>query len=173
MGSWGQADLEALYARLEKPLYNVVYRTIWDREEAHDIVQESFVRLWAMRRRVDPESVEPLAYRIGLNLARSVRRKRKIRTMVGFDRVASLFRDSRDVESELLEVERDARVRRAIDALPADVRDVVLLTSFTDLGYREVAASLRIPEGTVGSRRNRGLRLLRERLGGGSDERTA
>jgi RNA polymerase sigma-70 factor (ECF subfamily) len=171
MDSWGQAELEALYTRLEKPLYNVVYRTIWDREEAHDVVQEAFVRLWAMRRRIDRESVEPLAYRIALNLARSLRRKRRIRTMLGFDRLAGAFRDPGDVESDLLRGERDARVRRGIEALPAEVREVVLLTSFTDLGYREIAESLRIPEGTVGSRRNRGLRMLRERLVGAPDER--
>jgi RNA polymerase sigma factor (sigma-70 family) len=61
-------------------------------------------------------------------------------------------------------------VREAIAALPDDVRDVVLLTTFTPLGYDEVGAALGIPAGTVGSRRHRALRMLRERLGKESDE---
>ena len=77
MADWGEAELYALYERLEKPLYNVLYRTVWEREEAHDLVQETFARLWAMRARVREETVEPLAYRIGLNLARSWQRKRR------------------------------------------------------------------------------------------------
>ena len=47
---------------------NVVYRWVWRAEEAQDIVQEAFVRLWRMRERVDLATVEPLVHRIALNL---------------------------------------------------------------------------------------------------------
>lgn len=173
MAEFRQSDLEALYRRLEKPLYNVVYRTVWDREEAHDLVQEAFARLWSMRARVDPATVEPLVYRIALNGARSWNRKRRIRSIVGIERLAGFLRTTDDADRDLREDERRDRVRRAVTDLPQDVRDVVLLTSFSDLGYREIAAVLGIPEGTVGSRRNRGLRLLRERLSERWHERLA
>ena len=51
--------LERLYTRLERSLYNVVYRFLWTPEDSHDVVQEAFVRLWQMRARVRIESVEP------------------------------------------------------------------------------------------------------------------
>ena len=86
MSTWGRRDLEALYARLEKPLYNVVYRRLWSVEDAHDVVQEAFVKLWAMRRRIVPDTVEPLAYRIALNLARSRLRRKRILRFVTLDR---------------------------------------------------------------------------------------
>ena len=57
-----------------------------------------------------------------------------------------------------------SRLRRAIGQLPDDVRSVVLLTEFAGLGYEQVAQALGIAEGTVGSRRNRALRLLRTNL---------
>jgi RNA polymerase sigma-70 factor (ECF subfamily) len=172
MAGLTRTALEALYRRLERPLYNVAYRCVWDREEARDVVQESFVRLWSMRRRVEEETVEPLVYRIALNLARSRRRRRRVRRMLSLDSVSGVLRDPRDPESDHAGAERERRLRREVESLPDDLRPVVLLCAFTDLRYGEIASALRIPEGTVGSRRNRALKLLREAMSGeGGDER--
>jgi len=173
MARWAQEDLEALYERLEKPLYNVVYRLVWQREEARDLVQEAFVRLWAMRRRVDPATVEPLVYRIAVNLARSTLRRRRVVGWLSLGALAREPRDPADVEGEVAGAREEARLRRAIEALPDELRDVVLLTSFTELRYPDVARALGIADGTVGSRRHRALKLLRRALGGEADERTA
>lgn len=182
MGSFGEAELVALYARLEKPVYNVVFRTIWDREEAHDVVQEAFARLWSMRRKIDVDRVEPLAYRIALNLARSWRRKQRVRAVFGLARPGIAATGSAtgapegetavdrvpdptgDPESSADALRRALRLRDAIAGLPRDVRDVVLLTSFAEMSYGEIATALGVPEGTVASRRSRGLRLLREAM---------
>jgi RNA polymerase sigma-70 factor (ECF subfamily) len=56
------------------------------------------------------------------------------------------------------------RVRDAVSSLPEDLRDVVLLCEFSGMSYAEIAGTLSIPEGTVGSRRHRALKLLRSRL---------
>ena len=88
-----QTDLERLHARLEKSMYNVAFRWTWQEEDAHDLVQEAFVRLWGMRRRVDPATVEPLAYRILINLAASRSRKRKLWRWVSLEAI-------RETESE-------------------------------------------------------------------------
>jgi RNA polymerase sigma-70 factor, ECF subfamily len=55
-------------------------------------------------------------------------------------------------------------MRDALDSLPTDWRDVLLLTELAGMTYPEIAAALSIAEGTVGSRRTRALALLRERL---------
>ena len=55
-------------------------------------------------------------------------------------------------------------VRAAIDALPEDLRRVVLLCEYSELSYEEIATALSIPAGTVGSRRNRALRRLKKQL---------
>jgi len=67
MTSMREDDLERLYARLEKPLCNVVFRWVWNMDDA----QDAFVRLWRMRARVDLATVELLIYKIALNLAPS------------------------------------------------------------------------------------------------------
>jgi DNA-directed RNA polymerase specialized sigma24 family protein len=70
--------VEQLYVRLEVKLTNVVVRWLWNREEARDVLQEAFVRLWRMRARIDWERVEPLVFRIALNLAANRRRSRRL-----------------------------------------------------------------------------------------------
>ncbi len=165
MRSFGEPELEALYARLEKPLYNVLYRRVWSREEARDLVQETFVKLWRMRRRIVPDTVEPLVYKIAINLARSRLRRKRVLRWLPLEPLAAAFSDPRGAaEPELARDEERTRLREAVLALPEDLRDVVLLCEFSGMSYRQVAEALAIPEGTVGSRRNRALKRLRKDL---------
>ena len=164
MTAFGEVELEALYERLEKPVYNVVYRWLWNPEEARDVVQDAFVRLWRMRRRIELATVEPLVYKIALNLARSRLRRRRIIRWVGFDAVAPTLRDPQDVEAGVARSEDQARVRQAVLALPDDLRQVIVLCEFSGMKYEQIAEALSIPPGTVGSRRHRALTKLRELL---------
>jgi len=159
---FGQPQLEALYARLEKPVYNVVYRWVWSTEDAAEIVQEAFVRLWAMRDRVRIASAEPLVYTIAINLARKRRRWRRLRSFVGLE-----TEQPASVEvalSDLLDAERAQAVRAAVDALPEHLKSVMLLCHYSGLSYREVGEALAIPEGTVASRRHHALKRVRDAL---------
>jgi RNA polymerase sigma-70 factor (ECF subfamily) len=165
-----EADLEQLYTRLERPLYNVVYRWVWDPDEAQEIVQESFVRLWRMRGRVNMETVRPLVYKIALNLAASRRRARKLWRWVSLDALSDVPSSAASAEESLSAERRQARFRRAMDSLPEELRRVVMLCEFSELSYGEIGALLSIPEGTVGSRRNRALRRLKAVLSAGEDE---
>ena len=164
MGSLCEADLEQLHARLEKPIYNVVYRWVWEPDEAQDIVQEAFVRLWRMRERVESSTAQPLVYRIALNLAASRRRWKKLRRWVPLDALTGESASGVDAGEALSRSQTRARVRAAVLALPDDLRSVVLLCEFSDMSYEEIARVLRIPPGTVASRRHRALKLLRKRL---------
>jgi RNA polymerase sigma-70 factor (ECF subfamily) len=158
-----ESDLEQLYARLEKPVYNVVYRRVWNADEAQEIVQEAFVRLWRMRDRVEPESADPLLYRIALNLAVSRLRSRNVWRWVSLEALRGRG-TATDAEQDLLRDEKHAVVRDALDALPEELRRVVLLCEISDLTYEEIGETLGIAPGTVGSRRHRALKLLRRRL---------
>ncbi len=168
MASGGQLDgpaLECLYARLEKPLYNVVYRWVWDPGEATDIVQEAFVRLWGMRARVRLETADALVYKIALNQAS--KRKRSQRTW-GWVPFEGWMGRSRELgpDTAMAADQRQRAVRRAVDALPEHLRAVVTLCAFSEMSYAEVAEVLNIPAGTVGSRRNKALEQLRIALEG-------
>src|SRR6516225_8006907 len=128
-GSWVE-----LYRALEKPLYNVVYRWLWDRMESQDVVQEAFLRCWRVRARIRPEGFKAFVFRTALNLASNRRRRKKLWRLVSFDE------------------------------LPDRLKRVLVLCELAGMSYGEVAAATGVKEGTVGSRRNRALALLRERL---------
>jgi RNA polymerase sigma-70 factor (ECF subfamily) len=147
-----------VYRRLEKPLYNVVYRVIWDAAESQDVVQETFLRCWRRKEDIRADGFKALLFRTALNLASNRRRRARIWRMVG---VAALD----DVADESLSSDWCSKpVREAVESLPTILRDVLLLTELAGMTYPEIAAALGIAEGTVGSRRTRALALLRERL---------
>jgi RNA polymerase sigma-70 factor (ECF subfamily) len=159
-----EADLEQLYVRLERPLFNVVFRWVWNREEAEDIVQEAFVRLWRMRRRVDMKTVQSLVYRIALNLASTRRRAQKLWRWVSLETLRNRRIGGADAAGAMTEAERGMRLRRALDSLPEELRGVVVLCEFSELSYEEIGKIFAIPAGTVGSRRHRALRRLKDML---------
>lgn len=146
------------YRRLEKPLYNVVYRVLWNAAESQDVVQEAFLRCWRRKNDVRADGFTALLYSTALNLARNRRRSARLWRMVDVSAVADVPAD--DAASEPV----SPTVRAVFDSLPATLRDVVLLTELAGMTYAEVAAALGVAEGTIGSRRARALALLRARL---------
>jgi RNA polymerase sigma-70 factor (ECF subfamily) len=163
-GGLTQARLEALYVKLEKPIYNVVFRWVWNRHEAQDITQEAFLRVWNMRQRVLMETVEALLYRVALNLASNRRRAQKVRQWLLVDEFLPFLRGEERPDPAVASQET-RRVRDAINALPEPLRQVITLTELAGLTYPQVAQVLSIPEGTVGSRRNKAVSVLRQALG--------
>lgn len=158
---FGTQDVETLYAELEKPMYNVLLRRLWEPEEAEEVVQEAFVRLWAMRTRVEPATVRPLVWKIALNLASRRRRWKALRSWFSLDGLAGGDR----ADHSLGDAQVALRVREAVEALPDELREVMLLCAYAELSYAEVGSILGVPEGTVGSRRNRALAQLQHVLG--------
>ncbi|MBI1946089.1 MAG: sigma-70 family RNA polymerase sigma factor [Deltaproteobacteria bacterium] len=153
-----RAALESLYLRLERRVYNVVYRWLWNRDDAADVTQDAFVKLWSMRDRVRPETVEALVFRIAVNLASNRRRTRRLWSLVTLDALTLST-----PPPELDDTQR--RVRAAVDALPERLRRVVVLGELSGMTAKEIGAVLGIPEGTVASRRHAAVAILREQLG--------
>jgi RNA polymerase sigma-70 factor (ECF subfamily) len=166
-----EASWVELYRALEKPLYNVVYRWLWDRMESQDVVQEAFLRCWRRRELVRPDGFKALIYSTALNLASNRRRSRKLWRLVSFESLPEEPRDGADGAAVLSQP-----VERAIDGLPERLKRVLLLSEVAGMSYGEIAAVTGVREGTVGSRRNRALALVRRRLesrdGGRDDDGT-
>lgn len=157
-----RVSLENLYLELEKPLFNVVLRYVWNREEAQDLVQESFIRLWKMRDRVEMVTVKPLLYKICLNLAASTLRRKKILTFLSLDKVAKEPRAKGTHNPE--QTEEIRLLRRLINELPSNLKESIILTEFSEMSYDEIGKFLGVPAGTVGSRRNKALNMIKEKF---------
>jgi RNA polymerase sigma-70 factor (ECF subfamily) len=158
--------LERLYMKLEKPMFNVVYRWLWDAAEAQDVTQEAFLRVWNARDRVDVATVEPLLYRTALNLASNRRRSQRLWRWLGIDEARDAASGAPASDDALESARTRKRVQAAISALPERLRQVVVLSEFSELSYAQIGEALGIPAGTVGSRRNAALAALATALGG-------
>lgn len=148
-----------LYEALEKPLYNAVYRWLWDPAESQDIVQEAFLRCWRMRRRIECDGVKALLFRVALRLASNHRRRRKLWRVVRFDS-AHEVNLGWDAEPTLV----PQVIRDAFDALPDTLKRVLVLSDIAGMTYAEIAEVMQVREGTVGSRRSRAITRLRYEL---------
>ena len=162
-----EAQWVALYASLERRLFNVVYRILWNKAESQDIVQDAFLRCWRSRSRINTEGLEPVLFRTALNLASNRRRSYRLWRFVGL---------AEAVDNVALTGNGDTILPRSVDAaigaLPDHLRRVLLLTEIAGLSYAEVAMTLGIKEGTVGSRRTRAIELLREALAMKGEQRS-
>lgn len=150
--------LYASYRRLERGLYNVLYRQLWQHEDCQDVIHDAYVRIWARRGKVDEATLDALVWTTALNLARNRLRWRRLW------RYAPIDDDVHPAPSDAVDFLAVRRVREALRTLPAASRDVLLLSEFSELSGREIAAVLKIPVGTVASRKHHAVQRLRELL---------
>ena len=142
----------------------VIYRMCGDAELAQDAAQDAFIRAWLnLEQFRRGSSLRNWLYRIAVNAAIDALRRDAKTTGLDFDSL-SLADPQEGPETALLHKERTAAVQEAILALPEASRSVLVLREYGELSYREIAAALDIPLGTVMSRLNYARRLLKESL---------
>ncbi len=154
-----EGDLYACYQRLERPLFNVLYRMLWNRQDCQDLIHDAFLRIWKRRERVEVESLDALIWTTTLNLARNRLRWRRLWRTESFDAEWPDKQPTPEAEADRMTQQR--RLHAALARLPVAMREVVLLGEFGELSHARIAAILQIPTGTVGSRRHHALRKLR------------
>ena len=149
--------------RYKDRLMNVIGRMLSSTEEAEDIVQETFIRVYQHRQSFNfQHCFSTWIYTIALNLARNELRKRKkfkfldIHDMAGSE---AEFAVDPKLPSRLPQV-----LEAATKALPEKYRTAFLLRDVQEMSYDEVAKILGVPLGTVKSRVNRARMILREKL---------
>lgn len=169
------AHFEAIVRRYGRHVYNIAYRLCGNEADAKDLAQEAFLRVYRALHRVEPGvPLESWLYRIVVNLfIDQVRRRPKNRvesldepvlTQRGNEVERAVPDDASNPEEQIVTPMLDGEIQRALDALPPELRAVVVLVDVQGLSYEEVAHILRVPTGTVKSRLHRARRFLRERL---------
>ena len=157
-------------------LYNLCYRFTGRREEAEDLTQEVFLRVFRTLNSYNPEQ-GPLGvwmHRVARNLLIDhYRATRKQRLAVPLDDALPHLEQKESgvprPDRALAQSEVSAAVQQALTRLSPDLREAVILRDLQGLEYREISQVLEIPEGTVKSRINRGraeLGKLMKRLPG-------
>jgi len=161
--------------RYRNPLTNYLYRFLNDYEEAVDIAQETFVRVYfAAERYHSGYAFSTYIYRIATNLAISETRRRKRRKLLS---LTGLFQaegeeetefqppDNRNLpDADLIDDEKSRVIGRAIAALPEKYRAPIVLREIEGKTYDEIAGILELGLGTTKSRISRARGLLKEKL---------
>jgi RNA polymerase sigma-70 factor, ECF subfamily len=164
-----------IVSRYKNPITNFLYRFLNDYEEAVDLAQETFVRVYfALDRYHTDFAFSTYIYRIATNLAISEIRKRKRRSLLSLtglfqssddDAVEFQPPDTRSLQDANLEEDELSKVIvKAIETLPPKYRLPIVLRDVEGKSYEEVAAILELGLGTTKSRINRGRGLLKEKL---------
>lgn len=169
-----QAEFEAIALEHFNALYSTAMRLTRNVNEAQDLVQETYLKAYRFFDRFEPgTNVKAWLFTILRNTyINAYRRAVRHQEHTDFERIEPFYADTpvapewcdRESLEALLHYVVQDDVKRALDELPEAYRLVVLLADMADFSYKEIAAIVGCPEGTVMSRLFRGRRLLRKNL---------
>ena len=160
---------------LSEQVYRVARRLVGSREEAEDLVQQTYERAFRSWRQYTPgTNLRAWLLRIltNLNIDRGRRQQRTPQT-TSIDEAGDYFLYDRLVESapdgntdtdRVLERLSQDSIVDALTDVPHDFRDVIVLVDIGEFSYADAAQILDIPIGTVMSRLHRGRRILKKNL---------
>ncbi|MGI8586278.1 MAG: RNA polymerase sigma factor [Chloroflexia bacterium] len=156
-------------------VYHMVYGLLGHAQDAEDVTQEVFVRVYKALPAYQAEraSLRTWLARIVLNACHTHRRRNLLRRL--WQRNADPSTTEEDAgptdltrwgmpEDQALQTELRYTIKRALDRLQPEYRTVLVLHYYSELSCPEIAHILDCPEGTVYSRLHRGRRLLRAEL---------
>ena len=163
------AACDALARRHRQVAYLLALQMLGNRDDAMDVAQDAMLRFFSTLKSFDPSRrVQPWLFAIVRNQVRDLWRQRKRRPADAAGEpdalVDQLAAPQPSPETDLRRRELRERVWRALAALPADKREIIVLRDFHDLSYSDIARVLDIPIGTVMSRLHGARRRLRAQL---------
>lgn len=168
--------LDALVQRYWKAVYNLAYRLCGNPDDASDIVQETFLRVYhALPNFRGDANFSTWLYRIVTNVFLDERKKQRVRAHSSLEELVDLEDSSvaRQIQDPTpgpeiitLHTERAEIIQKAVLALPANQRLMIGLYHFQNRSYEEIAEILQLPIGTVKSRLNRARLALKNKLMG-------
>lgn len=176
-----QAAFKLIVDKYQHRVINVAYRLLGDIDEAEDIAQETFLRVYLSVKSYQPQAeLFTYLYTIATNL--SLNRLRKKRRLQWFSLDA--FKTEGEEESglevpadpagqpdqSLEREEREVAVRRALDALPPAQKTAVILSRYEGLSYKQIVQVMDISMSAVESKLHRAKQTLRKKLRAYSEE---
>jgi len=173
-----RGDVEAmneLIQAYQKHVFNLAFRLSGNYDDAQDIAQEAFIRVFNSINSFRGEAnFSTWIYRIVTNVFLDERKKQRVRDHGSLDEYleledSSVARQIEDPspgpEASVEQRERNEVVGQAVLALPENQRVMIALYHFQGRSYEEIADIMQLPIGTVKSRLNRARLALKEKLG--------
>lgn len=144
-------------------LYRTAARLLGDSAKAEDAVQETYLQAWKSFDRFEPgTNCRAWLFKILVNTVHHHRRAWFNARVV--EESEEILERATAQPPSVPEQITEAEILRALDRIPTDYREVVLLADVEEFSYKEIAGLLNVPIGTVMSRLSRGRRLVRDHL---------
>ena len=161
----GQTDkLALLFERYNKPLFSYFYRYCGRQDVSEDLVQNVFYRILKYRKDYNGSGkFTTWMYKIAHNLAIDYYRKHGRHQFHDVDRLVDENEDTAD--KALIKKEEIRFLRQALDQLKPHEREVLILSKYQELTYKEIGSILNSPEGTIKARVFRAIKSLKEIYG--------
>jgi RNA polymerase sigma-70 factor (ECF subfamily) len=164
--------LNDLMERHAGPVYQFLFRMLGNEQDADDCAQETFARVYRSRERYDGGKFTTWLYTIAANLAKNEYRRRERHPNVSLEAetgeggtIADTLPTTGAGPGEQADcAEREAAVRRAVDGLPPELREAVVLCEWEEMSVADAASVLRTTRKAVESRLYRARQKLREQL---------
>ena len=158
--------------RYKDRLVNFLYRYAGNKDDAEDIAQDTFLRLYRLKHTYkDVGKFSSWFYTIALNQAKShmrlKNRHKGISLNQGFgeeEKEMELPSDAKLPDENIMSEDENFYIQKAINALDDKHREIIILRDIQDLEYEEIAGILNVPVGTVKSRINRARESLKVTL---------
>ncbi|MEO6731441.1 MAG: sigma-70 family RNA polymerase sigma factor [Ferruginibacter sp.] len=160
--------LETLVNRYKDRIYTSIYLLVKDKYMAEDLFQDVFIRIIDTLkggRYTDEGKFLPWALRIAHNMCvdhfRKVKRSPSIKTSDDRDIFEVLNFSEPSAENRMIQMQSHERVRKMIDMLPQDQREVIILRHYADLSFKEIAELTKCSINTALGRMRYGLINMR------------
>ncbi len=161
---------EEIVQRFNRRIFNICYRFTGSQDDAEDLAQEVFIKMYRTLKSYDADKGSFMTWVATLTrnlLVDHFRKSKQDRVTDSMDEPLSADEDSIALSERLEDVgptpdarlqtrETQEMVQKALQKLSPELREAVILRDLQDMDYREIALALKVPEGTVKSRINRG-----------------
>ncbi len=157
-----ESEYRKLFEEYFAAIRNYIYFKTSDRDLAEDIAQDTFVKLWENRARIDKRTVKSFLYTISGNLAINQLKRQQLQY-----KFVNQLSDQSSHESPAFQLEMkeyESKLQGVIASMPNGSREVFLMNRIEDMKYKEIAERLGISVKAVEKRMSKALQIIREKL---------
>ena len=161
---------EDIVQRYHRRIYNICYRFAGTSDDAQDLTQEVFIKMYRTLASYDVSKGAFMTWVTTVTrnlLVDHFRKSKQDRMTDSLDAAPSEHEDAQPLSTQIADPSRSAHeqvqsretrdaVHQALQRLSPELREAVILRDLQDMDYKEIAGALKVPEGTVKSRINRG-----------------
>ena len=156
------ADYRQVFNDFYVTIRNFIYFKCGDEKLAEDLAQDTFVKLWENRAKIDRSTVKSYLYTIGSNLTINYLKRQQLKYK--FVNQAERRVNKHDPEYLLQMKDYEKELQEVIASIPEGSREVFLMNRLEDLKYKEIGERLGISVKAVEKRMSKALKIIREKL---------